>query len=502
MSGQTRKSSSKELHCDTLQDVSREVNTVLQSVSRLKRRHFAAIVSVLDRCESGLQQLKPANDGNAKRKSRTSRSPWANKKSPESWPDTCTPEFQQHPDPDKLALAIKDHFIKMVAELSAYLHQATDPDKSELIWVSYESKFFRAVRSEITELYVFAYEGDAKLLQMLLPSANPRNMKLRGEWLVDILDPCQNDAEPEAMSDPPGQLASTPPVRKTAEISVQTDPTSSDDNDENEEEASPIAVFSLDRLNPETCGQIVEREPGNRKAPHRTSQAASTGSVDSNHISKQSSVLTEEKRKTTHQRERRSYEPEFASKDDGLLPLFSSSLIEELDHFCPTSSQDSLHESSNDQPRKPVNRLLTRKRSDEHPLQASKKNDADLTEEKVSFRVLFSHAYYYFEMALQEGFPIAKLRLLVKCVREISDTVKRRLSESWEKKVIGSDELLPSVILFLIKGDPGKTTSFYPHLKFLIDYLPDFLATGEVGFTLMQFNVAYSYILQNDGSDS
>ena len=71
-----------------------------------------------------------------------------------------------------------------------------------------------------------------------------------------------------------------------------------------------------------------------------------------------------------------------------------------------------------------------------------------------------------------------------------------------EKQSVGSDDLLPSVILFLIKGDPGKVTALYPQLKFLEDYLPDFAAAGTNGFAVMQFSTAYTFIINHTDTES
>lgn len=65
-----------------------------------------------------------------------------------------------------------------------------------------------------------------------------------------------------------------------------------------------------------------------------------------------------------------------------------------------------------------------------------------------------------------------------------------------KQRMLSGDDLLTSLILFLIHGDPGEVTAFYPQLRFLEDYLPDFLDKGEIGFAVIQFESAYSYILR------
>ncbi|XP_041468080.1 uncharacterized protein LOC121418324 isoform X2 [Lytechinus variegatus] len=64
------------------------------------------------------------------------------------------------------------------------------------IWASYEALFFSSTLSDILKVYVLAYDAEAKLLQMLLPTADPRNMNLSGERVIDILQSGIQEVDP------------------------------------------------------------------------------------------------------------------------------------------------------------------------------------------------------------------------------------------------------------------------------------------------------------------
>ena len=63
--------------------------------------------------------------------------------------------------------------------------------------------------------------------------------------------------------------------------------------------------------------------------------------------------------------------------------------------------------------------------------------------------------------------------------------------------MLSGDDLLTSLILFLLHGDIDEVASGYHQLMMLQDYLPDFLDKGHFGFTVLQFLLAYSYILRH-----
>nr|XP_054755412.1 uncharacterized protein LOC129261368 [Lytechinus pictus] len=127
-----------------------------------------------------------------------------------------------------------------------------------------------------------------------------------------------------------------------------------------------------------------------------------------------------------------------------------------------------------------------------------------LLEGPLTFEEMFSQPYCCLRMVLQERFPLAKLRWLVMCLQALTESVKEQVSRKMgvDDYQVGGDDLVPCLIFFLIKGDPGQVTSLYPQLKFLEDYLPDAVAGGIIGFTLTQFLVAFSTIIQMDGADT
>ncbi|XP_041472147.1 uncharacterized protein LOC121421484 isoform X1 [Lytechinus variegatus] len=110
----------------------------------------------------------------------------------------------------------------------------------------------------------------------------------------------------------------------------------------------------------------------------------------------------------------------------------------------------------------------------------------------------FSQAYHYFRVVLEESVPTSKLQWLLRCLKEVNAVAERQaaLISCGKQRMLSGDDLLTSLILFLIHGDPGEVTAFYPQLKFLEDFLPDFLDKGEIGFAVIQFESAYSYILR------
>ncbi|XP_030830786.1 uncharacterized protein LOC115920040 [Strongylocentrotus purpuratus] len=122
----------------------------------------------------------------------------------------------------------------------------------------------------------------------------------------------------------------------------------------------------------------------------------------------------------------------------------------------------------------------------------------------VSFKDMFSRAYKCLRMVIKESLPLMKLRWLVMCLQAVCGSLKEQVSCKLAGKVrsISTDDLLPSLILFLIKGNPGEVTALYPQLKFLEDYLPDIVAAGIIGFTVAQFSAAFAFIIQTDGVDT
>ncbi|XP_063961695.1 uncharacterized protein LOC135155690 isoform X2 [Lytechinus pictus] len=126
-----------------------------------------------------------------------------------------------------------------------------------------------------------------------------------------------------------------------------------------------------------------------------------------------------------------------------------------------------------------------------------------LLEGPLSFEEMFSQPYRCLRMVLQERFPLAKLRLLVMCLQALTESVKEQVSRKMgvDDYQVGGDDLVPCLIFFLIKGDPGQVTALYPQLKFLEDYIPDAVAGGIIGFTLTQFLGAFSNIIQKDDAD-
>ncbi|XP_030832277.1 uncharacterized protein LOC100887988 isoform X2 [Strongylocentrotus purpuratus] len=110
----------------------------------------------------------------------------------------------------------------------------------------------------------------------------------------------------------------------------------------------------------------------------------------------------------------------------------------------------------------------------------------------------FSQAYHYFRVVLEESVPCSKLQWLLRCLKEVNSVAEKQASliSCGKQRMLSGDDLLTSLILFLIHGDPGEVTAFYPQLRFLEDFLPDFLDKGEIGFAVIQFESAYSYILR------
>lgn len=65
------------------------------------------------------------------------------------------------------------------------------------------------------------------------------------------------------------------------------------------------------------------------------------------------------------------------------------------------------------------------------------------------------------------------------------------------KKVkLTGDEVPALIILFLANCDSTKVADLYPQIQFLESYLPDFMASGHIGFTVATILSAYAYILK------
>ena len=68
--------------------------------------------------------------------------------------------------------------------------------------------------------------------------------------------------------------------------------------------------------------------------------------------------------------------------------------------------------------------------------------------------------------------------------------------------MLSGDDLLTTLILFLLHGNAEEVANGYVHLMLLQFYLPDFLDKGYFGFTVQQFLGAYSYLLNYEAQES
>lgn len=433
----------------------------------MKISHHSLILEVLNRCNQG------SIDFHSEHAQRPKLAPKRNRSKPHL-PMTAGDGFSSLTDyqtyTQNLTFEIRDHFSEVVRKLTGYLAQRDGQCQPE-IWASYEALFFTSTILDIEKFYVLAYDGDAKLLQMLLPTADPRNMKLRGEWVIDILDPVKTTR--------PG----------TAEKATQTDPTSSDEEDSGTSRRGTTLTARQGFHRPAKALEDLDTHPDQDHHGNQTPRGATSGDgaeehqlyyVDSvSHVSLASNLEEEMENLYPFLRE-----VTLGSTDLSNLPAIT-----------PEPQIDQMVQKSHVQFGK---QCLP-------PNSKSQKNRKQIDSGgPVSFEDMFSRAYKCLRMVLQERLPLVKLRWLVMCLQALSESVKEGVSSKLGGKgrSIGTDDLLPSLILFLIKGDPGQVTALYPQLKFLEDYLPDIVASGIIGFTVAQFSTAFAFIIQTDGGDT
>nr|XP_054759929.1 uncharacterized protein LOC129266104 [Lytechinus pictus] len=453
----------------------RKVDKILQRDIILKISHYSLILEVLHTCNQGSKKFHSERGARLKKPPTRSRSKL-------HLPMKANEGFSSLTDyqtgTQNLTFKIRDHFSEVIGKVTEYLGQSDDQSKPE-IWASYEALFFSSTIPDIEKFYVLAYDGEAKLLQMLLPTADPRNMKLRGEWVIDILDPAKTST--------PG----------TAEKGTQTDPTSSDEDDSgvSGKDWTSIPRHGFDRQN--FYGEIKSgKDLDTDWSKHDQDERG-------NHVSKRG---TDADTLVEHQLE---------CVGSASHASLASNLVEEMENLYPflrdvTLGSVGLSNLPAITPKPHIDQPVQKSRAKSgkgRPSTSSKpqKNHNNIVSQgPISFEDMFSRAYGCLRMALQERFPLVKLRWLVMCLQALSDSVKEQVSSklSGENRSIGTDDLLPSLIFFLIKGDPGQVTALYPQLKFLEDYLPDIVASGIIGFTVAQFSTAFAFIIQTDDGES
>ncbi|KAJ8020048.1 hypothetical protein HOLleu_41888 [Holothuria leucospilota] len=119
----------------------------------------------------------------------------------------------------------------------------------------------------------------------------------------------------------------------------------------------------------------------------------------------------------------------------------------------------------------------------------------DITQEV--FRDRFALALDSFSQISGSHVPVKKLHLVYKMVSEIVRTAEKQAeSIHCGKKVkLTGDEVPALIILFLANCDPTKVADMYPQIQFLESYLPYFMASGHIGYTVATVLSAYAFIL-------
>ncbi|KAJ8020050.1 hypothetical protein HOLleu_41890 [Holothuria leucospilota] len=132
----------------------------------------------------------------------------------------------------------------------------------------------------------------------------------------------------------------------------------------------------------------------------------------------------------------------------------------------------------------------------ENSLDDSASNSSSDASQVSEFQRRFQPAFRYFAEALSENIPYLKLERLAKCLSQLTCIVNQQAEKSGEKFSMSADDLLSSVILFLVHGHRDIVTSTYINLMFLQDYIPAFMENGKFGYTLTTFIGAFGAIME------
>ena len=239
-------------------------------------------------------------------------------------------------------------------------------------------------------------------------------MRLRGEWIVDILDPCQQECD-QASASENGQEDKTDDVTATGtrEIGVQADFSSDDDlrNNTKTEDTRPSATRADDE------GDGLNKDPASKTRIDSLSSSTASEKDDSrtNLPDIIDSSLTQRNQSDKNEERR--------------LPSDST----ELD----TLHLEDLHITVSSDP-------LT-------DMKSIDSTDDGGSKEPLDFQTMFDLSYKYLDMVLKEKLPLRRLYWLVKCIQSLSNTVSRQIG-------IATGKCLPYLITFFL-------LLFFPHRK-------------------------------------
>ncbi|XP_033629086.1 uncharacterized protein LOC117291473 [Asterias rubens] len=364
------------------------------------------------------------------------------------------------------------------------------------LWTSYERCFFSRRGRDVLRLYQRAYASETKTLKATLPEVTVRDLELDDEWILNILGLYAPDFKTSSVTHDFEQLSVQPQVGE--EVREKTD-------DEEAGESRP-----RERLE---SGIDIHDEEG---VVHRRKVSRTWGQRYSNRYTKIIDLMWVE---TQAKSERSSTWSGIERSSRG------SSRLEDSDALSMATSAPDVKSprESNQEPSIPINIPNTNSNATTFTPITSLVGDSGVClnkegesvettgyhdplghscQDNPNIRVFlerFQTAYHCFRVVLQDTVPMAKLQWLYRCIQQVNSTAEKQsqLIFCGKCRMLSGDDLLTSLILFLLHGDIDEVASGYHQLMMLQDYLPDFLDKGHFGFTVLQFLLAYSYILRH-----
>ncbi|XP_038072585.1 uncharacterized protein LOC119741048 isoform X2 [Patiria miniata] len=397
------------------------------------------------------------------------------------------------------------HFREVVHELVK--DHSVPSTCSARLWTCYERRFFSSHSDDILRLYERAYAEDTKKLESTLPTYTVRDILLGDEWILNILGLYAPDFLSPTLENPvdtaeEGQLAEelNKEFEKEDEAGVkitEAKDVKDDETKSRERLESGISVHGDEKV------QVIRREKDPSKTDSLRKSHRNTEIIDLTWVTRQASLS--ERSSTWSSLERKSHMTAASVFGESLsLPIDipnTNSNARTLSIPIISSVGDSgvsLNIPTDDDATRDLFEALQAGHSSADSKDPLDKCCRDNPNSKV-FLERFQTAYNCFRVALQYPVPMSKLQWLFSCIQEVNTTAEKqsRLIFCGKSRMMSGDDLLDALVLFLLHGDVKEVANGYHHIMMLLDYMPDFLQMGQFGFTLSQFLLAYTHILDH-----
>ncbi|XP_038072587.1 uncharacterized protein LOC119741048 isoform X4 [Patiria miniata] len=407
------------------------------------------------------------------------------------------------------------HFNQVVYEVIE--DQTALSECSQRVWTCYESCFFSSHYQNILRLYERAYAEVSQELESNLPTFTLRDLSENDKQFLQFMGLYAPDFLSAMLEDPEVTEADTAEVEQ--EEFEKEDKAEDKDDKTRERLESGISIQGDEQV------QVVRRKKDStgskqgsrRKGSHRETQIYDWMWVPSPQLE---ASLLEPPAVTWRGSERRHMSLEDIHSDKSSRSVRGSAfkarrslpinipnpnskawiLSNPVMSSVSDSGVSSVNVTEDDVEKEDVFESLEDGHSSNSPRDKYVRDNPN----SQVFLQRFQTAYNYFYNALKETVPMSKMLSLCKCLQEIATTAgkqSRLLSSGKDVPVLGIDDLLPCLILFLLHGNVERVVSGYHHIKMLDDYMPDFLQLGRFGNVVIQFLVAYSVLLRRECQD-